>query len=93
MAVVNESRPAFAFTGARGPKSAPVEGEHPLYSILTCAANELVRPVHAKSMPIGFEVHTVDEAVRSSAQPSSGVVEVGGEMRAQIASIVTSAVD
>ena len=38
-------------------------------------------------------LHVVDEAMRSSAQPSSGVVEVGGEMRAQIASIVTSAVD
>src|SRR5262245_15369063 len=38
-------------------------------------------------------LHAVDEAVRSSAQPSSGVVEIGGEMRAQVASIVTGAVD
>src|SRR5688572_5806311 len=38
-------------------------------------------------------LHIVDEAVRSSAQPSRGVVEVGLEMRAQIASIVTSAVN
>jgi putative SOS response-associated peptidase YedK len=56
---INEGRPLFAFagiwrpwTGARGPKSAPIEGEHLLYSILTTAANELVRPIHAKAMPV-----------------------------------------
>jgi putative SOS response-associated peptidase YedK len=56
---IDESRPPFAFagiwrpwTGARGPKSAPVEGEHLLFSILTCAANDLVRPIHAKAMPV-----------------------------------------
>jgi hypothetical protein len=55
-AAIDESRPQFAFagiwrpwTGTRGAKSAPVEGEHLLYSILTCAANDLVRPIHAKA--------------------------------------------
>ncbi len=38
--------------GARGPKSAPVEGEHLLFSFLTTDANDLVRPVHAKAMPM-----------------------------------------
>jgi putative SOS response-associated peptidase YedK len=37
---------------ARGPKTAPIEGEHLLYSILTTAANEVVRPIHAKAMPV-----------------------------------------
>ena len=56
---IDESRPPFAFagiwrrwTGSRGPMSAPIEGEHLLYSILTCAANDLVRPIHAKAMPV-----------------------------------------
>ena len=56
---IDQSRPVFAFagiwrpwTGARGPKSAPIEGEHLLFSILTTAANELVRPIHAKAMPV-----------------------------------------
>jgi putative SOS response-associated peptidase YedK len=55
---IDENRPLFAvagiwrpWTGARGPKSAPIEGEHLLYSILTCAANDLVRPIRSKAMP------------------------------------------
>ena len=56
---IDERRPPFAFagiwrpwTGVRGTKSAPIEGEHLLYSILTCPANDLVRPIHAKAMPV-----------------------------------------
>ena len=52
-------RPLFAFAGlwtrwrgVRGPKSAPVEGEHELYGILTTAANALVAPIHPKAMPV-----------------------------------------
>jgi putative SOS response-associated peptidase YedK len=40
------------WTGARGPKSAPIEGTHLLFTFLTCDANDLVRPVHAKAMPL-----------------------------------------
>jgi putative SOS response-associated peptidase YedK len=40
------------WTGARGPKSAPVEGTHKLFTILTTDANDLVRPIHAKAMPL-----------------------------------------
>jgi putative SOS response-associated peptidase YedK len=56
---LNETRPLFAFagiwrpwTGVRGPKSAPIEGEHFVFSILTCASSALVRPIHAKAMPV-----------------------------------------
>jgi putative SOS response-associated peptidase YedK len=52
-------RPLFAFAGlwtrwrgSRGPKSAPVEGEHELYGILTTEANAVVAPIHPKAMPV-----------------------------------------
>ena len=51
--------PVFAFagiwrpwTGARGTKANPVEGEHMLFSFLTTEASDVVRPVHAKAMPV-----------------------------------------
>jgi putative SOS response-associated peptidase YedK len=54
-----EDRPLFAFaglwrpwTGTRGSKAAPVTGEHLLFSVVTTEANETVRPVHAKAMPV-----------------------------------------
>lgn len=40
------------WTGVRGPKSAPEEGEHELFAVLTCEPNEVIRPVHAKAMPV-----------------------------------------
>jgi putative SOS response-associated peptidase YedK len=56
---LDDSRPLFAFagiwrpwTGMRGTKAAPVEGEHLLYSFLTCEANAAVKPIHAKAMPV-----------------------------------------
>ncbi len=39
-------------TGTRGTKSAPVDGEHLLFSFLTTEANDVVRPIHAKAMPV-----------------------------------------
>ena len=52
-------RPPFAFagiwrpwTGTRGTKAAPAEGEHLLFSFLTAEPNDIVRPVHAKAMPV-----------------------------------------
>jgi putative SOS response-associated peptidase YedK len=36
----------------RGPKSAPVEGEHELFAFLTTEANEIVAPIHPKAMPV-----------------------------------------
>jgi putative SOS response-associated peptidase YedK len=56
---LGEDRPLFAFaglwrpwTGTRGTKTAPVEGEHLLFSFLTTDANDVVRPIHAKAMPV-----------------------------------------
>ena len=34
--------------GVRGPKSAPVEGEHELYGILTTEANDVIAPIHPR---------------------------------------------
>ena len=52
-------RPLFAFAGlwtpwkgVRGPKSAPVEGDHELFGFLTTEANAIVAPVHPKAMPV-----------------------------------------
>jgi putative SOS response-associated peptidase YedK len=56
---LDHSRPLFAFagiwrpwTGTRGTRAAPADGEHLLYSFLTTESNEVVRPVHAKAMPV-----------------------------------------
>ena len=38
--------------GVRGPKSAPVEGDHELFGFLTTEANAVVAPAHAKAMPV-----------------------------------------
>ncbi len=56
---LGEDRPLFAFAGlwtswrgVRGPKSAPVEGDHELFGFLTTEANAIVAPVHPKAMPV-----------------------------------------
>jgi putative SOS response-associated peptidase YedK len=36
----------------RGPKSAPVEGQHKLFGFLTTKANAVVAPIHPKAMPV-----------------------------------------
>lgn len=40
------------WTGRRGTKDKPVEGDHLLYSFLTTGANDVVRPIHPKAMPV-----------------------------------------
>ena len=52
-------RPLFAFAGlwtpwrgVRGPKSAPVDGDHELFGFLTTDANAIVAPIHPKAMPV-----------------------------------------
>ena len=64
---LSADRPLFAFagiwrpwTGRRGTKAAPVEGEHLLYSFLTTDANAAVRPIHAKAMPVILREHEWD---------------------------------
>ena len=55
----DESRPLCAFAGlwtrwhgTRGPKAAPVAGEHALFGFLTTQANGIVGLVHPKAMPV-----------------------------------------
>ncbi len=40
------------WTGTRGTKKEPVEGDHELYTFLTTSPNALVKPVHSKAMPV-----------------------------------------
>jgi putative SOS response-associated peptidase YedK len=40
------------WSGVRGTKAEPVEGDHHLFAILTTEANDLVRPIHSKAMPV-----------------------------------------
>lgn len=40
------------WTGARGPIKAPRLGEHDIYAFLTTNANEIVKPIHPKAMPV-----------------------------------------
>lgn len=56
---LDSSRPLFAFAGVwrpwsgrRGTKDEPVEGDHLLYSFLTCEPNAVVAPIHPKAMPV-----------------------------------------
>ena len=56
---LGQDRPLFAFaglwrpwTGTRGTKAEPAEGEHQLFAFLTCEANAVVAPIHPKAMPV-----------------------------------------
>jgi putative SOS response-associated peptidase YedK len=52
---LSEERPLFAFAGLwrpwRGVRGKE-DGDHLLFAFLTTEANELVRPIHAKAMPV-----------------------------------------
>jgi putative SOS response-associated peptidase YedK len=52
---LDEDRPLFFFAGIWRPWTGERKGqagEHLLFSFLTCEANEIVRPIHAKAMPV-----------------------------------------
>lgn len=52
---LDEDRPLFAFAGiwrAWTGERKKQTGEHRLFSFLTCAPNDVVRPVHAEGMPV-----------------------------------------
>lgn len=60
---LGDARPLFAFaglwrpwTGVRGKQ----EGEHLLFAFLTTESNELVRPIHAKAMPVMLTGEEID---------------------------------
>ena len=61
------------WTGTRGPKSASVEGEHLLYSFLTCEPNAVVKPIHSKAMPV---ILTTPEEAKSWLAAPEGAVEM-----------------
>ena len=44
--------PVYGHLGVRGPKNAPVEGEHELFGFLTTEPNTIVAPVHPKAIPV-----------------------------------------
>lgn len=50
------------WTGHRGTKANPIDGDHLLYSFLTTAPNAVVAPVHPKAMPVLL----LDEAARET---------------------------
>lgn len=56
---IDNNRPLFAFaglwrpwTGRRGTKANPVEGDHELFGFLTTEPNSVVKPIHQKAMPV-----------------------------------------
>jgi putative SOS response-associated peptidase YedK len=80
--------------GDYGSKKEPNEGTHKLFSLLTTEANDLVRPVHAKAMPVvlrsEFEVkHWLSaapdqiEAVQARVLPADALEIVGDDEAAQ----------
>jgi putative SOS response-associated peptidase YedK len=55
----DEERTPFAFagiwrpwSGTRGTKASPAVGDHLVFSFLTTEANDIVRPIHDKAMPV-----------------------------------------
>jgi putative SOS response-associated peptidase YedK len=56
---LDADRPLLAFagiwtewTGTRGTKANPIEGQHLLYGFLTTEPNDVVAPIHPKAMPV-----------------------------------------
>jgi putative SOS response-associated peptidase YedK len=70
---LSDERPLFCFAGLWRPWTgvrAKEEAEHLLFAFLTTDANELVRPIHAKAMPVmltGDEIETWLEAPEKEA--------------------------
>lgn len=60
---LGDARPLFAFAGLwrawRGVRGKE-DGEHLLFAFLTTEANELVRPIHAKAMPVMLTGDAID---------------------------------
>lgn len=78
---LDDSRPLFAFAGlwtqwrgVRGPKSAPVDGEHELFGFLTCEPNAIVAPIHPKAMPVILT--TAAEIDRCLSEETSAALEM-----------------
>jgi putative SOS response-associated peptidase YedK len=63
-----------SWTGVRGPKSNPVEGEHMLFGFLTTDANAVVKPIHPKAMPVILTIET--EIERWMTAPAAEALEL-----------------
>jgi putative SOS response-associated peptidase YedK len=89
---LDETRPLFAFAGLWRPwlgERKGVGGEHRLYAFLTTDSNNLVRPIHAKAMPVmlcdeeawdGWLTGSVEEALKLQsplAPARMGIVGMG----------------
>ena len=70
----------------RGPKSAPIEGEHFVFSFLTCVSNDLVRPIHAKAMPVILTSHA--ECDRWLTSPTPDPLELQRPLPNEVLQIV-----
>ena len=67
-----------AWRGDYGSKKEPNIGEHALFSFLTTEPNEVVRPVHAKAMPVVLASREqCDEWLTA---PASGVAAIQGRV-------------
>jgi putative SOS response-associated peptidase YedK len=60
--------------GDYGSKKEPYAGKHLLFSFLTTDANDLVRPVHAKAMPVVLQSEEVQQEWLNA--PASAIEEI-----------------
>jgi putative SOS response-associated peptidase YedK len=72
---LSQERPLFAFagiwtpwTGRRGTKAKPVEGDHLLYAFATTEPNGVVGPIHPKAMPVILHENDWDRWLNAPAQ-------------------------
>lgn len=68
---LGDDRPLFCFAGIWRPWTgvrAKEDGTHLLFSILTTDANDLVRPVHAKAMPVMLVENEIDTWLEGSTE-------------------------
>lgn len=75
---LSPDRPLFAFaglwrpwTGTRGTKADPVEGDHHLFAFLTCPPNAVVEPVHPKAMPVILTTEAECDAWMTASVPDA----------------------
>lgn len=56
------------WSGTRGTKAAPVEGDHMLFAFLTCEPNAVVAPIHPKAMPVILPFEKWDQWLTGSVE-------------------------
>jgi putative SOS response-associated peptidase YedK len=63
------------WTGDYGSKKEPNVGSHLLFSFLTTEANDLVRPIHAKAMPVVLRSESEQQEWLSVASHEIGTIQ------------------